>query len=950
MKKYFLTSIFIVFVYNIFAQTNNTIIKSLSLIFASDWNQILSGKNATDINSGINTGVGSVNCIEFHKTNDSIIYIGTPGSGLWKTINKGKTWFSLTSNTIINSVSDIEINPLNQNMIYISSGDRNLATSSGLGVFKSLDGGQTWEATGLQYFNFENKNVNCLLLNPNNPNIIFAATNYGILKSINAGVTWQLVLENYDIKDMEFKPNDFNTIYASSFDYNGGSKIFISKNGGNNFDISVPINFDFENITRIELAVCKTKPDFVYALTVDKNSNKINSLYISENAGVNWLLKNDLSLLLGKENYNFENKGIYNISMIVSPINANEIIIGSTNIWKSIDGGQNFVLNNNCTTQNDNWLHSNQHVLEFNILDSTLYIGNDGGIYSSQNFGNKWFYLGQELNISQILNFDVSRLVPNLILSTSQNNSAILYKNNNVYSIGYFDTWDCVTDYSNSEILYFTTTNGEVYKSENQGIAYTNISPDTTYNNKVAIKLNKNNPNIIYVASDKIFKSNDRGLEWTELNTSPWKSKIYELEFNAKNENSLYLTSESGIWKSSDAGKTWNDITNDLPTPIKKLQTNYSKYYDIEIDSDNSNILWLTISDYIENKKVYKSVDGGKTWLNISNNLPNIKINCILNQNGKYGNLFLGTEEGIYFLDKLTNLWTNCSLNLPNSKVTDLEIDYKNNKLMASTLGRGIWAINLFDNSNFLPYTDFSASMISPCLNEKVYLYDLTNYSPKTWNWTITPGSYEFVENTNKNSQNPVIKFNKSGVYSITLVTTNNNGSNTNIKSDLLLAGTPFSMFNYTVENKEISLINKSINAKSFEWDFNDGATSVEENPVHLYKNYGFYSVKLKTTNHCGTHETIKNLNLILDINQNHENPITYFPNPLKDKLNINNISTSDFYNLTIYELSGKQVFDQKIYLIQGLNSIELNLKTGLYLMKIENENFNVTDKILINN
>ncbi len=910
---------------------------------ATNWNSVLTDNTCMDIATGKNTGIGRVDCIEFDKTNKNIIYVGTTG-GLWRTNDSGASWQNMTDLFNIYSVSDIAIAPDN-NTIYIASGDANMQSVVSRGVYKSTDHGISWNISGLQFEIKDNVYINSLLISKFSPNIIFAATTIGVFKSQDAGLTWKHVLTNHNIKDLEFNATKENFVYCTSFNINGGARFFESTDYGDDFVISEPTVYDNTYICRIELATSEKNPNLLYALTVDKNSHELNSLFISIDSGKNWSLKSNLSEISIREMVINEGDAHYNITILISPINSAEIIIGAKNIWKSSDTGINFNLNNNSAEDNVNWVHAGQLDIKFNALDSTIYLANDGGLYKSTDLGNTWQNISEKMNISQILNIDISKFNANYIIATRQNNSILLTDKDIIKTLGLQQTWSCALDYSNNNIFYYSTNEGEIFKTTDKGLTFQNITPqknDSIFEGKYNIKIDKKNPNVIYAINKKLYKTINSGETWIEMKTPKIEGRFYEVELSSKLENVFYLTSSEGIFLTKDGSRTWRNITADIPTANSQMIDKYLfNYYDLEINNDNPYFIWLTVADNIDNKKVFKTDDAGQTWKNVSYNLSNIKINCINIQNGKSGIKYIGTDNGVFVLDEINNTWIDCSANLPKIKIMDIEIDYINNKLIVATYGRGIWSIDMLNTEEFVPYSNFTISNMTPCLNDEVFLYDLSTYSPVKWRWEITPNSFVFLNNTNKNSQNPVIKFFTGGVYSITLTTENKNGTTSMTKSDYLFVGKPMADFDYILNSKEVNFFNTSVNATTCSWQFGDGQTDNNYETSHNYLHEGIYKVLLTVYNRCGTSEIMKNVYVTTNIYNIDDQKISCFPTLVEDNIFINNNLATQKYQITIYDISGRPLTTEEQLLSIGKNNYDINIQqTGYYILKIEKQDF----------
>ena len=226
-------------------------------------------------------GIGRLNCIAFHPSNTNTCWVGAAAGGLWVTTNNGSSWTCLTDNNGALAVSDIVIptDYATSNTIYIATGDKDHWDNRSIGVLKSSNGGSTWNNTGISYTLSSGNMVNRLLLDPNNNQIIIAATTTGVYKTTNGGITWNTQLTATNFIDMESKPGDFNTLYGST---TTGS-IYVSANGGTSWTQA----FYNGSAYRIELAVSANQPAWVYAVAANSASG-LYGIYKSTNSGISY--------------------------------------------------------------------------------------------------------------------------------------------------------------------------------------------------------------------------------------------------------------------------------------------------------------------------------------------------------------------------------------------------------------------------------------------------------------------------------------------------------------------------------------------------------------------------------------------------------------------------------------------------------------------------------------
>lgn len=666
------------------------------------------------INYNVRIGVGRIDCIAFHPTNENILWVGAPAGGIWKTEDGCETWYPLSDNLPVISISDILINPVNPEIIYIATGERDAWTTFSIGILKSENGGLNWDTTGLNYQAYDLEGVYKMLMSPNDTETIFAGTRNGIYKTVDGGVSWYKVLNAVDIKDMKFNPGNPEVIYASSFNIAGGAMIYKSENGGESFFNLQDTGIPFAQICRITLGTTPANPNIIYALCCSQTHFGMEGLYRSLDEGVTWeqTISGEQKDLVGyTTNGNIEGgQGYYNLSLAISPTNPDEILVGGTHIWKSIDGGFNFTFNDNGWQPSTYWIHGDQHEFTYNPINNNLYCGNDGGIYRTIDGGENWTDLSKGLQILQSYRIGLSATDENLIISGNQDNGSFKFNDDSCIAVFGGDGMECIVNYNDPEIIFTSIQFGDIYRSLNAGQNFTNIKPFGAAQGEwcTPYSMHPEDPNTLYAGYQEVYKTTNMGDTWEKLTTDLTGPNPLEcLEVAPSEDNYIYAATYFKIWRTQDGGLTWTDITDGLPlhdyppVPLELLT-----FYDIAISSTDPNTLWVTFSNFEEGEKVYKSSNGGDSWINVSNNLPNFPVNCIVHQFGTNDGVYVGTDAGVFYTDNDLNAWFDVSSGLPNVVVTELEIQYSANKLVAGTYGRGLWESELFDPITFIDELD----------------------------------------------------------------------------------------------------------------------------------------------------------------------------------------------------------------------------------------------------
>jgi photosystem II stability/assembly factor-like uncharacterized protein len=701
----------------------------------SNWTSI--GPAVVANTSTKTAGQGRVNAIAVDPSDPNTIYVGAPAGGIWKSTNNGIDWTPLADNLPQIGVSGIAIDPNNSDIIYISTGDDDAGDSYSIGVLKSLDGGATWNTTGLT-FNFNYKGSNEIFIDPTNSNIVWVATSQGLYKTNDAGDNWDVMLQA-NIRDLRLKPGDPLTVYAVS-DYNGNpSKFYKSTNGGAQFDeiTTVPTNSK-----RLAIEVTAANPDIVYLLSSYDNGDgtyegrhAFQGLYKSTNSG------NSFTKTLEVNDIFTSAQSWYDMALTVSDTDPNIVFVGVLDIWKSTDGGDDFLQLNNWWDHNDRFTHADIHFLRY--FNNVLYAGTDGGIYRSGNNGTNFEDLSTNLSISQLYTISVSKTTSQKIAGGLQDCGGFAYSNNvwNSYHGG--DGMGSAIDPAIDDHYYgLTQYGGNLYLNTAGGNTNSTFITGSPEEGEWVTPLHFNKNSELYAGYSQLYNLENGA--WNQLSTHEFNGNLDHIEISPVHSAVIYVAQENLLFKSIDKGVSFTQILN-----------SNSRITSIEAHNTSLNTIWV-----INSSEVLKSTDGGLTFNNITNNLPSESKRVIKHQPYSENNsLYLGTSLGVYYLDDLSETWSSFSGSLPNVAVTDLEINTEDSIITASTYGRGVWQspipvaskpaddIELYGVLSTSPnYTcDPENTMLLKVHNNGTntvtafdIVYTLNTQSPETRSWTGT--------------------------------------------------------------------------------------------------------------------------------------------------------------------------------------------------------------------
>lgn len=657
-------------------------------------------------------GTGRINAIAVDPNNPNVWYAGAPAGGIWKSINAVGSWTNLFDNFPQIGVSGIAIDPNNSNTIYIATGDDDAADSYSIGVFKSTDGGQTWNETGL---NPSNTNVNSLMneiiIDPSDSNTVWVATSVGLYKTTDAGVTW-VEMQSGFIADLKLKPENPDTIYIVSGRYVGGSgnqvSFLKSTDGGQSF---TPMDDQVSPVLptsagRAVLGVSAADPEVLYILAANTGSDgnfSYKGLYKSSDSGATFTESPNTANIMESS------QAWFDLALEVAPDDANELFMGCLNVWRSINGGNSFTrIGNNSSSQSvqtQTYTHVDIHTIK--IFNDKIYVGSDGGLWVSENGGATFTDVTSNMAVTQFYKISIAENDSNRIAGGTQDNSGFVFNNNtwNIYTRA--DGMDYEIDPNNTSIIYGFSQFGQIlFISTNGGQSAGAIGAPTddegnTIEGNWITPLAVGSDSQVYAGYDAIYRLNANS--WEKLYTIPsTEGGIEDIEVDPSNPLVIYAAEGTFIHRSEDGGQTFSAFFN-ADAVIS----------DIAINTNDGSAIYVSTSRRVGRpqaaqqsvtRKIYKvPVNNGVAGLevDITGNLPTDQAFFALVHQGRHTDnpVYVGTNLGVYRIDdtlineadeSLTE-WEEYFANLPSVAISDLEISLDEEVMVASTYGRGAW-------------------------------------------------------------------------------------------------------------------------------------------------------------------------------------------------------------------------------------------------------------------
>ncbi len=908
--------------------------KTKSALVEDDGDWVSIGPNQTQ---GGYAGLGRINCVAFSPVDTNTLYVGTASGGVWKTTDLGNTWTPLGDFNMSLGVADMVVeNHGGDDIVYLGTGDKDHWDTYSIGVLKSTDGGKTWNTTGLSWKLTDYAMIYRILKDPDDDNTLYVATNKGLYKTTDGGVSFNEI-DAHHFREIEFNPDDKSIMYAG--DSWGG--IFYSTDGGQSW--TQVIDKNDVGAGRVAIAVSPDSANVVYGLIVGSD-NGLFGVYRSNDYGHTFQVVQDTINLLGWNCTGTDDggQGWYDLVLVADPTDANTVYVGGVNTWVSHDGGHHWALANHwsstCSNQNE-IVHADKHYMAFQPGTNALFECNDGGIYKS-NDGKHWTDLTSGMAISQIYRLNTSATVSDEVLTGLQDNGTKLLSSGTWTDVMGGDGMDCQIDYTDVNTQYAENPNGAIERTKDHWSHSEDISSGLDGEGAwvTPFLLDPKDPKTIYIGYSDVYKSTDQGDTWTKL--SNWGGKtLKSLAVAPSNTKYIYAATYSIIYKSEDGGSTWTNITSNLPVDYASI-----KY--ITVKNDDPNTVWVAMGGF-NDLGVFKTDNGGESWENISTGLPEVPVNCIVQNTAKKDTveLYAGTDVGVFVQQDLSR-WIPFNKNLPNVVVNDLDIHYDgtgSGKLFAATFGRGLWTSPLFTGYiEPIKQALFEADNLHPYVDDTVRFTDMSTNHPTSWKWKFSPATITYLSNTDSTSQNPVVKFNASGSYTVTLTATGDS-TYTLTQNDYVqvkdLLSVTVKANRTTVCSGDTTQLFAIMSGGSGDYNFNWstnplGWTSYEQNPiVKPFQDSVLYIVQAFDGS-----LSVKGSIMIYRVEctgiQNNEallGEVRIYPNPNTGTFMVK--ADKEFYQITIYNHAGVKVYSKVFNSKEA--SIHHHFARGVYLVKI---------------
>ncbi len=717
---------------------------------------------------GPSVNSGRIADLAVYEANPNIYYVGSAHGGVWKTVNDGALFQPLLQDQGLMSIGAVAVSQKDPNLVWVGTGEANnrQSTSWGDGIYKSTDGGRTFQHMGLA----ASKHINRIIIDPVDNNVVLVAVpgplfgpggDRGVYKTTDGGRTWKQVLRGGDddtgANDIVMSHTNPKLLFASTYQrrrtaccVNGGgpgSGVWKSSDGGDTWTRITGSGLPGGSLGRIALDVYRGNSDIVYALIEapgapsedgggggggggrggEAGPTGASGLYRSDNGGSTWRQVN-----------NVNPRPLYFSQLRIDPFTPDRLFIGGVGLHMSVDGGKTV------ETNADPVVHSDHHAiwLDPNTAGHML-VGNDGGVYASRDTARTWVFL-TNLPVGLFYHVAYDMETPFNVCGGMQDNYNWCGPSASRHSHGItFDDWkevgggdgfEVVPDLRDSRIIYAESQDGNmIRRNKVTGEVRTirpgpgNVTPAPAagetyrFNWDTPLLLSPNDPGTLLAAGNKVFKSTDRGDSWTVISpdlttnanrdetvtmgvrnrdvaisrndgVSAWPS-IVSLAESRKQPGLYYTGTDDGVVSvSRDGGKSWQNITKNLPGfPAGAWVSEVvpSRY--------NAGTVYVTVDNHRLNDYetyIWVSSDFGATFRSLNGNLRGEVVKTLTEDQRNPDVLYLGTESGIMLSLDRGKSWRRLKANFPNVRVDEITLHPRDNAMLVASHGRDLWILD----------------------------------------------------------------------------------------------------------------------------------------------------------------------------------------------------------------------------------------------------------------
>ncbi|MBL0938742.1 MAG: hypothetical protein IBJ03_07595 [Gemmatimonadaceae bacterium] len=730
---------------------------------------------------------GRIADVAVFEANPSIYYVGTAHGGVWKTVNNGTTWTPQFQNEGLIAIGDVAVSQTNADVVWVGAGESNnrQSTSWGGGIYKSTDGGTTYQHMGLP----ESRHINRVLIHPTNENIVFVAAtgplfgpggDRGVYRTADGGKTWTQVLKGDDdtgANDIVMSASNPNVMFASMYSrrrttccMNGGgpnSALHKSTDGGLTWTKVTGTGFPTGTLGRITMDVFRQSSNIVYAMVegpsaagrpaaseemsaapAAPNAPPATGVYRSTDGGATWTKMSSTNP-----------RPMYFSQLRVDPVNPDRVYLGGVGLHLSVDGGKTFETDAALVT------HDDVHAIWINPRNPDhVLTGNDGGLAVSYDLARTWQFIPNlPVGLFYHVSFDME--LPYNICGGMQDNydwcgPSASRHNRGIYNYDWSqilggDGFVAIPDLKDSRIVYTESQDGNIIRRNKvtgesrqirptpQNVVNATRGESYRFHWDTPLMLSPNDPGILLAAANRVFRSRDRGDSWEAISPdltqnasrdsittmglkgsdiriarndgiSQWPT-IVSLSESPKQAGVFYTGTDDGtVSVSRDDGKTWTNITKNIPG----FPSGFVYVSEVVASRFDAGTVYVVVGNYRNNDYkpyVWVSRDFGATFTSLAGTLGGETVRTLTEDTKNADVLYVGTETGIFLTLDRGKSWKRLKANFPTVRVDELTIHPRDNALLVATHGRALWVLDHLEPiQEYAAAQKKAASLFSP--------------------------------------------------------------------------------------------------------------------------------------------------------------------------------------------------------------------------------------------
>jgi hypothetical protein len=711
---------------------------------------------------------GRISDVAVYEANPAVYYVGTAHGGVWKTVNNGTTFTPLFQQEGLISIGDVAVSQRNPELVWVGAGESNnrQSTSWGGGIYKSMDGGKTFTLMGLP----NSKHINRVLIHPSNDEVVYVAAtgplfgaggDRGVFKTVDGGRTWKAVLTVDDetgANDLAMSASDPAVMYASTYQrrrtaccMNGGglgSALWKSTDGGETWKKVTGGGFPAGALGRITMDVFRQSSNLVYAMVeapsaggrqattesmegaasgAPANSAGTTGIYRSDDGGATW-----------KRMSSTNPRPMYFSQLRVDPVNPDRIYLGGVGLHLSVDGARTFEPDAALV------IHDDIHAIWVNPKNPDhVLIGGDGGLGVSYDLSRTWQFLPNlPVGLFYHVSFDMEQ--PYNVCGGMQDNydwcgPSAARQNRGIFNHDWFqilggDGFVALPDLRDSRIVYTESQDGNLVRRNKVTGESRSIRPTTQnvtnatrgeayrFHWDTPLMFSPHDPGTLLVAANRVFRSRDRGDSWEAISPDLTKNEsrdslvtmgvkgkditiarndgisqwpaIVALAESPKQRGVFYAGTDDGtVQMSKDDGKTWTNITKNLPG----FPAGHAFVSEVVPSRFDAGTVYITVDNHRLNdyaSHIWVSTDFGATFRSLTATLRNEVVKTLTEDTRNPDVLYIGTETGIFLTLDRGTAWKRLKANFPTVRVDELTIHPRDNALIVATHGRALWILD----------------------------------------------------------------------------------------------------------------------------------------------------------------------------------------------------------------------------------------------------------------